>query len=213
MFGLAGLVVVAAMAFVGATSASATTTQLCKVHKEPCPAGSAVTSIHMVNVGAVPVLLNSTADVLCLSVLAVGTPLELASPQIVDVTQFTFSNCGTNAAHNNCTVTALELPKLSVLKTALNLGTLTAPTGAGEGRTNVKCTILGFIKINCDYKGAGLSFGVEGAGHTATAGHGMLTSLKTSLPLSESLEGGGLCPSTSSIDALLEPLEDTYIVS
>jgi len=41
----------------------------------------------------------------------------------------------------------------------------------------------------------------------------MLTSLATPLPLSESLEGGGLCPATSSIDGLLEPLEDVFIMT
>ncbi|HEX5376573.1 MAG TPA: hypothetical protein VFW48_10505, partial [Solirubrobacterales bacterium] len=36
------------------------------------------------------------------------------------MTALTFTGCGTNAAHNNCTVSVTILPLLDILKTGLN---------------------------------------------------------------------------------------------
>jgi hypothetical protein len=76
MFGLAALAAVAAMAFVGATPASATfDTQLCKVNEGLlCPAGQAQTHFHLVLVpGTVWKLLNPIT-ILCLGALSEMKP-------------------------------------------------------------------------------------------------------------------------------------------
>lgn len=73
-----------------------------------------------------------------------------------------------------------------------------------NGTTRVKCTIFGFIKIDCLYDGSGLEFEVEGGGK------GMLTAEESPASLKS---GGGLCPETSSLDGLLEALEEIHIIS
>jgi hypothetical protein len=97
MFGLATLAALMAMAFVGAGSAMAEETQLCKVDpgtgaKEACPNGEATTAVHEVSVTKaklVTSILTVECDVL-LESLSVGA---LARPQIV-LGHFTFTNCG-----------------------------------------------------------------------------------------------------------------------
>jgi hypothetical protein len=210
MFGLAGIAAVAAMAFVGATSAMATSTVLCDEHVEAkCPAGHELASVHAVNTaGTVGILLNSTADVLCLNVLVQAASLGLAAPLQLHPSVFSITGCGTTSAHNNCTVTVentaeLPLPLFLLLRTALNVGTLSVDGGF----TRVKCTIGGFIKIDCTYSGNELSFSAAGAG--GTNGNGMLTASNSPASL---VKGNGLCPETSSLDGLLEPLVATYIL-
>ncbi|HEX6754134.1 MAG TPA: hypothetical protein VF093_11175, partial [Solirubrobacterales bacterium] len=128
MFGLAALAAVAAMAFVGATSASATTTQLCKVHdvsvppelteeqeeefleevageRLVCPEDEEVTSVHQVLAAGTVGELLAVIDVLCLGFLVEATALGLGNPQQIHATSQTFTGCGTGSAHNNCTVT------------------------------------------------------------------------------------------------------------
>jgi hypothetical protein len=203
MFGFAALAAVVAMALVGATSASAKeNTQLCKVHQEPCAAGNAPTSVHFV--AGTTVLKTSIITVLCLASLVVATPLGLGTaptPQVLHNTEITWSNCGTNPAHNNCTVTTLAPGLVDLLKTALNLGTATV-LGA---EVKVVCGEI----LNCTYGGAEVTgFTSEGALHTAGAGHGMLTASELTVPV----VGGLLCPATSKWNALYEPLEHLYIV-
>jgi hypothetical protein len=199
MFGLTALAAVAAMAFIGASSASAGNTQLCKVHTSTtCPAGSAATGVHFVNEG-VGFLLNNLVDVLCLTVLGQGTPLALGSPQQVHSTALNFTNCGTSASHNECVITTEVQPLFNLLHTALNVGQLTAEGGV----TRVKCTVFGFIKIDCKYGTAGLEFEVKG-GNPAT--------LTTSEKEVTFLGGSALCPDESSLDGTVKTLEAAYIV-
>jgi hypothetical protein len=215
MFGLAALAAVAAMAFVGASSVMASeNTAFCSVHEEPCAAAHLVSHIHME--ASDLKLLNSTANILCSSSLALvdvlkdastGTYLaEAPTPLKAKVTELTWTNCKTEGnGTNNCTVTNITLPEFDALKTALNLGTAKA---LGP-EVLVKCTILGFIKIHCVYGGAEVgTFGLEGAGHNGgAAGHGMFTANALSVPF----VSGTNCPSTSNWDALYEPLTDLFI--
>jgi hypothetical protein len=201
MFGLTALAAVAAMAFIGASSASATSTQLCKVHTgTTCPAGSATTAVHLVNkAGTVGTLLNSLVNVLCLNVLGQGTPLGLAAPQQIHSTVLSFTNCGTSASHNECTVTTEALPLFNLLYTALDEGTLTAEGGVAR----VKCTVFGFIKIDCKYGTVGLSFNVKG-GNPAV--------LKAENKAVQFIEGSALCPTESSLDGEVVSLEEVHIL-
>ncbi len=203
MFGLAGLTVVAAMAFLGASSASANqSTALCKVHQEPCAANNLATSVHMV--AGITSLKTSIATVLCLSSLVQGTPEPLGKPQGVTLTQVLWNNCGTNAAHNNCTVTTLKPGLIDVLKTALNLGTAEAL----NTQVLVFCDL--FIDLHCVYGGASVKgFSVEGALHTAAAGHGRFIAKELEVPN----VSGAFCPEKSFWTASYEGLEHQYIVS
>jgi hypothetical protein len=202
-FSLAIVAAVAVMAFVGASSAMATTTALCTVNEASCAEANQVKSIHMVNVG-VGTLLNSTADVLCLNILSEAEVLGLGAPQTIHTKVLKFETCGTNAAHNNCEVTVETLPLLSLLKTGANIGTLTAESGL----TKVKCTILGFIKIDCVYDLSGTGFASEGG--TASS-NGLLKATKTPAKLAK--ENKGPCPTESTLDGTLEPLVKSFIVA
>ena len=196
MFGLAAIAAVAAMAFVGATSASAESTQLCKVHTVTCGAGDATTSVHQVNVG-VGTLLSSIVDVLCLNVLAEATPLALGAPQSVHTLALSFTGCGTTSTHNNCTVTVLELPLANLLKTGLDEGSIEGT----NGKTRLQCSNIPFIgSIDCTYDATGLLFEVA-------ANH--LTASET--PVKE-IGSKFFCPDKPTLDGLLETLVDTFVV-
>jgi hypothetical protein len=216
MLGFAAVVAVIAMAFIGASTASALTrTALCKVHEQLCSEANQVKLIHLQNTtGTVLRILNSTVNVLCLSTLVDGNVLSLAQPQLIHIISFTVTGCGTDANHNNCTMTSNAsegLPWLaSLLRAALNLGIITLLEFEGmHPTTRMKCTIFGFIKIDCTWNHSGLEFEAEGAEHRAGSGHGMLTANESPVSL---VEGSGLCPEENFFDFLLEPLEDTYIV-
>jgi hypothetical protein len=146
MFGLAALAALMAMAFVGAGSAMAEETQLCKVDPGTtsplkCPAGEATTEVHETSVTKA-VLVTSVVTVEC-DVLFQSTSVgALAKPQIV-TGNFTYTNCG------NCTVTEKSgtSSEIKVLKLGHELSDVT-----GEGEVRVVCS--GFI--DCTYKGEGL---------------------------------------------------------
>jgi hypothetical protein len=194
MFGLAAVAVVAAMAFVGATSASATDTQLCKVHTGlTCGEGDAVTSHHMVLAsGSIGKLLGAI-NVLCLSILIEATPLGLGNPQSIHTTSFTFTGCGSGSTHSNCTVTVPEQPLADLLKTGLEEGVLVFT----NGQLRTQCSNMG---IDCLYDGEGMEF---------TVGGQHLTAEET--PVRE-LGGKFFCPNEGVVDGLFETLTDTYVL-
>jgi len=194
--GFATLVAVAAMAFVGATSASAEkSTQLCTTHTSLTCTGTAATSVHQVlKAGTVGKLL-AAINVLCLGVLVESTALGLSSLQSIHTTAMSFTGCGTGSAHSNCTVSvpAEQQPVSSLLKTGLDAGVLTATSG----QTKLVCSNLG---LSCVYDVEGMEFEV-GSGH--------LTAEETT---TVELGGKFLCPSEGLLDGLLETLESTYVL-
>ncbi|HEY5708797.1 MAG TPA: hypothetical protein VIS51_05340 [Solirubrobacterales bacterium] len=195
MFGLAALAAVAAMAFVGATSASASAnTQLCTVHTGlTCGAGNAATSVHYVLTAGTVLTVLAEIDVLCLGYLLEKTALGLGNPQSVHTTTQTFSGCGTNATHTNATVTVQEQPLANLLKTGLDEGVLTAT----NGRLRIVVSSLG---LDCVIDTAGLELAVS---------EGMLTANET--PLTE-LGSKFFCPNEGVLDALLEALGSVYVL-
>jgi len=203
MFGLAAIAAVAAMAFIGASSASAEHTALCKEAAALCPEDKLVKSIHMT--AGTTVLKTSILTVLCLSSLAEGhitSPNYLGAPLVGTLLPIVWSNCGSNAAHDNCSVTTLAGGTISALKTAAGLGTATSE--------NAKVLVLCSGFLHCVYGGPSVGpFNVEGAGHTAGAGKGMFTATELKVPNIS----GFLCPSESKWTALYEPLENTYASS
>jgi hypothetical protein len=197
MFGLAALAAVAAMAFVGATSASALfNTQLCKVDSgllcsEP------QTHVHNVLVEGTVGKLLAGINVLCLGVLVENEALGLGSPQVIHTKEaggLTFSGCGTGSGHNNCTVTVQEAPLSHLLKIGKNIAVLVNLSG----RTRLQCANLG---IDCTYDLAGSEFEAEGE---------ILTAEET--PTIE-LGGKFFCPDEGTLDGELKSLLPVYIKS
>lgn len=211
---LVTLACTAAMAIAGATPAAATqNTALCKVNTNPCPAKSLITSIHWVNfAGSVAEIKNSIAKILCLDVLVAGTVLGLATapaPQQIHVTGFTFGKCGTTSSHDNCTLEILEVPLLELLNESKpapeeDYGTLTA----ASGKLKVKCTIGGFLKIDCDYKLAGMN-----ATFAGNSGGSPATVLWFEMPFGGSESLLITCPASSSFSLVLEALEETHVTT
>jgi hypothetical protein len=195
MFGLTAIAAVAAMAFVGATSASAeTSTQLCTTHTGlTCGAGNAVTSHHLVLASGTVGELLAAVPVLCLGILLEATPLGLGNPQQIHSLNQVYSGCGTGSAHNNCAITvpAGQQPLLNLLKTGLDEGTLTAVSG----QVRLTCSNLGF---DCLYDNEGMEFSV---------GNGHLTATETG---TTELGGKFFCPTEGLLDGLFEALTDVF---
>ncbi len=199
MFGLAALAAVAAMAFVGATSASADPgkTQICNKAELICQAGNATTSLHLVLTPGTIGKLLAAINVLCLGVLINATPLGLGAPtQSVHSLSQEFTGCGTSSTHNNCTVTipAGQQPLYSLTKVALDVGVLTALSG----QVRLVCSNIG---LDCLYDAEGMEF---------EAGGNMITANETSVT---ELGGKFFCPDEGLLDALLENLTTIYIES
>ena len=190
MLGLGAVAAMAAMAFVGATSASAGSTQLCKSHGA-LTCSSAATTVSMVNAGPGR-LLNDLVDVICDEIDATGTPLALGNPQLVHVSGLSFDSCETSES-DGCEVVVLTLPLSWVDKTGLDTGTFTGTNGS----TLVACEDVIFsTDIHCVYDGTGLSFPV-GAQH--------LTASKIKVDKIS----GSLCPEESTLDGALTTEEPT----
>ncbi len=195
MFTLTALAAVAAIAFVGATSASATgSTQLCKVGTSLlCPAGEARTAVHYVLATGTVAKLLALLNVLCLGILVQYTALDLASPQSLHALSMPYTGCGTNSAHDNCTITVQELPLSHLLKTGPDEGVLTAL----NGRTRLVCS----GGIDCVFDTEGLE---------ATVGSQHITGEETHFA---ELGDKFFCPNEGALDYLLVSLEPTYVAS
>ncbi|HEY5708796.1 MAG TPA: hypothetical protein VIS51_05335 [Solirubrobacterales bacterium] len=194
-FASAALAVLAAMAFVGATSASAsTTTQLCGIHNSlTCGDGNGSAQVHLVLAAGTVLQLLATINVLCLGELWELDTLGLGNPQSVHTLTHTVSGCGTGPSHDNCTVTVQEQSLFNVLKTGLDEGVATST----NGRLRLQCANLG---LDCVYDLEGLE---------ASVGNGHWTFEET--PTNE-LGGKFFCPDEGFVHALLETLGDVYVL-
>lgn len=198
-----GALVAMTMAILAST-AMGESISLCKVNEDPCAAGNQLSSVHLV--AGTTVLKTSLLTVLCLSSLALITNgifgPTLATNPIHYVTQtLTFSNCGSNAAHNNCTMQNLStIGLVDVQKTAANLGIAEAL------RAEVLINCSGFV--HCVYGGSMGGIAVEGAEHKGIS-NGMFTFNELSIPKIS----GTLCPSSASLTALYEPTQEVYVSS
>jgi hypothetical protein len=199
MLGLAALAALMAMAFVGASSAMAEPTALCKEDVETCPEGSRVTHVHETSVGK-GVLLSSVATIECnveflgevISPENTGAPLEISG-------NFTYPMAGCETAGGTlCEVKETSTSALiEVLKTGHELAEV-----KGTAEVNAHCGAL----INCTYNGAGLT------------GHGLGPLLSSSLngnvgilEQTTNKTGGALCPKTAKLDLTTTPEIHTYI--
>jgi hypothetical protein len=190
--GLAALTALMAMAFVGATSASATT--LCNTDTEPC--GSATTEVHETSVGKA-VLLTSIGNTEC-NVLFKSTAIGAGGGKTQSVTgNFTYTNCVLGGS--SCTATEEHGPvEIAVEKTGAETSKIT-----GKGLVHVVCS--GFI--DCSYNGTGL----VGTGKGALVSKQVNGEVSLSEQSTTKEEGGFLCPKTAKLDITTTPLVKTYI--
>jgi hypothetical protein len=202
--GVIGLIIPAVTAVLlclSGASASAAQTALCKANEEVCSEANVVKHLHLTAKN--PTLLANffvPVTVVCeesLALLHVEGPTA-AAPLLLDVLQLLWQGCETTTGQE-CSVTNTSLGTLLVLR---GVGSRQLGTVQSHGtNVNVNCGSL----INCTYGGLPtLEF--EGAGHTKTAGNGMIKANN----LAVEQQGGLLCPSTANWHALYEPLEAVY---
>jgi hypothetical protein len=159
MFGLAAIAAVAAMAFIGASSASATV--LCKTATVPCPEKyEAGTIIEGTATNAT--LTSNLATVVCghsVTKTKVENAGGAAATVTGSITTLSFTSCATTTGVP-CTVTVEKLPfKAEVHWTVGANGTLTAESGGtGSPRASVVCAGL----ISCTFEKALYTLPVDG---------------------------------------------------
>jgi hypothetical protein len=209
MFGLAAVAAVAAMAFIGASSASATfSTALCTEASGTlaCPAGKLASSVHFV--AKDPLLLTTLVNVLCKEALFSGTVensgllATAPEPLGISIGELKYIECETTTKIA-CTIKTEHLGLLDLLKTAADLGTLVdLPLGGSYTEVKVVCGSV----INCTYKGENLTGHALSATATTT-GHVTYSNS----PVTKT--GGILCPSESKLHALFESLTNLWLRS
>jgi hypothetical protein len=191
MFGLAVLAALMAMAFVGACSAMAESTQLCKVDPgaAPCPGGNAVTNVHEVSVGKIKFL--ASPEIQCNALFSSTSVGALASPQIIQG-HFTYTNCGCTVREKAGTTTTIEVLKTGhETAVAVISVTIEIPSCFGEN-----CTYDGVLVAT--FKGPLLSAVSNPTGDMTISG--------------QEVEGEGFfCPEHMELDATMTPLSATYI--
>jgi hypothetical protein len=198
MLGLAALAALMAMAFVGASSAMAESTGLCKEDAvlfsgEVCPEAQRIIHVHERNLPGNPgLLLSSVVNFLCevvlflgdvISATNLGNPLEISG-------HFSYSGCMTEGG-TACTISEVSAHAiLKVLKLGHELADVTYVL-----EINLHC---GFF-INCTYDGEGLT------GHAL----GPLLSSETNgeVRIEEQVTHrvSGVCPETAKLDLLITP--------
>ena len=189
---LVALVALAAMALLGASSAMAETTGLCKVDNEnPCTNNPTI-NVHVESVGKATLIssgLTAECNVLFSGIVKLGNPTTITGG-------FTYSNC-----NNSCSVTEVNGPAvISVLKLGHELADVT-----GKGQVKLTC-FLGYI--NCVYDGTGLLAHALGSLLSLGSGNGEVR-----------IEGqkvnpvSGVCPFEAYLSLLVTPLTATYISS
>jgi hypothetical protein len=195
--GLAALASLMAMAFVGASSAMAESTALCKTDEVPCKEANVINHVHETSVGKA-VLLTSIGNTEC-NVLFLGDAVqgmeEGAGLGIFG--NFTYTNCVLGGS--SCTATEENGPsEIEVSRTGAETASVT-----GEGLVHVVCS--GFI--DCSYTGSGLKGTAKGPLiSTQKNGEVTLSEQKTAKEA-----GGFLCPKEAKLDITTTPLEATTV--
>jgi len=214
MFGLAASAAVAAMAFVGASSAMAdggNGTAICKQDELACaaanlyPANTTVLASllnpGLTGVGASLLGPNLVLEVTCFQSHSKSKTLAaLASPLTGHLEELSFSHCfhKTGVA---CTVTINHVGELLLLKTAANLGTATVHNVSAT----VECGISPVI-FRCFYKTNAMPMHALGTGLDGTAA--MLVADHAELTEEKKLTSIG-CPTRGLFDGAYEILSPT----
>lgn len=187
---------VIALAFAWVTNAAAESTQLCKMDSVDltCPAGQAATEVHRVAI--LLQLKTSLGTVDCELFLFQGTPLGLASPQLIHGKK-KFINC--KIGSTECTMTEISLESL---KKVLKMGTELALETEEGSETKVVCGAF----LNCNYGGeiTGHYRGPNLTGGASEVTYNEVTLKKIS---------GVFCPETAKLTAALKDLVKVFIRS
>jgi hypothetical protein len=197
MLGLAALAALMAMAFVGASSAMAESTSLCKTEESPCTGSNIITHVHEVTAsGAKAKILPLDKSTIECAVLFLGDTRTsgLGNPLYIDGS-FTYTNCTFF-----CSITEQNGPaSLAVLKTGSELAEV-----AYSFLIHVNC----FGIVVCTYVGTGLEGHGLGAltstpnGAVSLSGQELVVDPETSDPE---------CPDDAFLDITTKPLIATYI--
>jgi hypothetical protein len=194
MFGLAAVAAVAAMAFVGVSSAGATgNTALCNANEATCAAGNLTTTLH--GVASNPLLETSSVDVKCESSLSKASVLALGNPQVAHLESLTWTGCKTHGG-SNCTVSTSLLGLLNGLRLS---STDAHVKSTGVTTVLVECGAF----IHCSY-----------AGEPTLLAEGAPADLKASTTVTASTDpdhDSFFCPTTSTWLALYENLSNVWI--
>lgn len=191
MIGLGLVAAIAVMALIGASSAMAETTALCKVDEDPCAEANQVTEVHYK--AEKIIILTSSMNYECDALLS-GTVSKLGETQTLEAQSLTYTNC-----NQGCTRTVTKLGSFSIQRSALELAKI---SGSGF-EISVKCGTT----INCSYAFNELNGTVKGSLLTGDNGH--ITYEKATL---QKL-GGFLCPTEAYLDALFVASEPVYVKS
>jgi hypothetical protein len=186
MFGLAAIVVGAFMAFLGASSASATSLEevvLCKALEDPCVNGHWGTGTILHGLATNPILLSSVAeDIECLTSHILGEITSLLAHG--KITALSWLHCLQNG--ETCTVSNNNLPFLvkgELKSTHSGYETLvTAVAGGGRPSSLVECP-----GIDCNY------------GANTILAEVLDVSGVTVLDILQTLSGEGFCFFTSGV--------------
>jgi hypothetical protein len=184
MLGLAAVVAVAATAFIGAPSASAESTALCKANESVCAEKNTFSAGTVVSLSFVEGVFETTVgNFKCEAGHAEGkTSSKLSSPLEIKIESASVEGCGV------CSVTISTLGTLLLLKTASNLGEVIV-----HG-VLAKASCGGIL--NCSYVGGLVALHATGLNGSTPA---MLTASK----LEMKSEGGFLCPEKATKTALV----------
>lgn len=109
-------------ASLGVSSAAATSTALCTVHTEPCPAGNIYTG-HVEGLATHVEILDDVENIICTHSVFLGNALGLANPLVIHLELLDFSGCK-NTNGFTCTITTVTLGLLLLLRDELNEGEL-----------------------------------------------------------------------------------------
>jgi hypothetical protein len=219
MFGLAAVAAVAAMAFVGASSAMAGNSLLClndTVAEAPtATACNSPTTVHYLTVkvtldengeelttDAKSALLASGFPTVECEILIAGDVLDQTlvtnGPVRVQVLELNYSSC-----NNGCTVTVKELGTILILRTAVELASVTGD----NFKVKLNCPFF-----ECDYNASNLTGHGLGPLKGDTGGKGHVTYTAQEANLEQDLFSPfGSCPAHSFLDALFQSLVPVYI--
>jgi hypothetical protein len=193
-FGLAVMAAVAAMALVGASSASAEGTTLCnKDVVLTCSKENQMTHVHLYDTKAL--LLNNLQNVTCetLILAQVQGPLLVQSPFWLILTgNVTYTNCsgGCKAEETGGGI------ELQVQDNGSELSSVRV-----EGEVLVNCALV----LHCVYDGKELLG--HGLGPLSVGGNGLVSYNKTKV----NAVWGILCPTETFLDAAFLPLNPIYV--
>jgi hypothetical protein len=200
--GLAGIAAVAAMAFIGASPASANKDTVICVENSPlvCPAGKFATEIHAT--ATKPLLHSSIVDILCESSLIsakLGGLGTAPNPQIATVTALTWATCHRHSGAA-CTVSTILEGTLLILKTKPDFALVESHLNA----VRVQCGAL----VDCTYEGLPILEALSADATTKGVTHAKTTVIKSTKNHPKSF-----CPNTSTWLALYESLTNLWIRS